>query len=365
METCHFTLVIPSLDPDERLSATVGAAVEAGINDILLVDDGSSPENRHYFTELAQRPEVTLITHEVNQGKGAALKTAFAWFLANRPDRTGVVTADSDGQHTVADILACGKEMNREEPEVILGCRDFSQENVPFRSRAGNRLTSLAFRLLFGMRVSDTQTGLRAIPAQYVESLMAAKGARYEFETNMLLLMSSLSVPYREIRIETIYFEENRTSHFRTVRDSLRIYGLIIKYAASSLISCGLDILLFFLFGLFLFPGSGRLDVFLNTALARVLSAAANFSINRSLVFESRSGKSRTFLRYVCLAVPIMLASWLFVWLLSNVLSIRSALLRTVIKVPVDTVLFLVSFRVQRQWVFGDKSDVSGGRANE
>lgn len=362
METCNFTLVIPSLDPDEHLPAIVGAAIEAGVSDIILVDDGSRPECRHYFAQLARRPEVTLLTHGLNQGKGAALKTAFAWFLANRPDRTGVVTADSDGQHSVADILACGRELDREEPVVILGCRDFSQKNVPLRSRIGNRLTSLVFRLLFGMNISDTQTGLRAIPARYIKPLMAAKGTRYEFETNMLLIMGSLNIPSREITIQTIYMEQNRSSHFRPVRDSLRVYGLIIKYAASSLLSCGLDILLFFLFGLLLFPGSGQLDVFLSTALARVLSAAANFSMNHTLVFESRSGKSRALLRYICLAVPIMLASWLFVYLLSNILSVQSALLRTVVKAPVDTVLFLVSFRIQRQWVFGDKPDFLEGK---
>lgn len=356
METYPFTLVIPSLDPDEKLSATVAAAIEAGIDDIILVDDGSRPACRHYFTELAQRPEVTLLTHEVNQGKGAALKTAFAYFLANRTDRTGVVTADGDGQHATADILACGKALGGGESAVVLGCRDFSQENVPARSRMGNHLTSLVFRLLFGMNISDTQTGLRAIPTRYIEPLMAARGTRYEFETNMLLLMGSLKIPSREIAIQTIYIEENRSSHFRPVRDSLRVYGLIIKYAASSLTSCGLDVLLFFLFGLFLFPGSGRLNVFLSTALARILSAAVNFFMNRALVFESRANIPRTFLRYACLAVPIMLASWLLVYLLSNVLSIQSALLRTVIKVPVDTVLFLISFRVQRQWVFRDKT---------
>ena len=360
METCNFTLVIPSLDPDEHLTATVVAAIEAGIDDILLIDDGSRPENRHYFTDLAARPEVTLLTHEVNQGKGAALKTAFAYFLANRSERTGVVTADSDGQHAVEDILACGEELEAGEPAVILGCRDFSRPDVPLRSRTGNRLTSLVFRLMFGMDLSDTQTGLRAIPAQYIGPLMAAKGTRYEFETNMLILMGSENIPYRELTIQTIYMDQNQGSHFRPVRDSLRVYGLIVKYAASSLCSCGLDILLFFLFGLFLFPGDGWLDVILNTTLARALSATANFFMNRSLVFESREKASRTFLRYVCLAVPIMLASGLLVYLLSNVLSIQSSLLRTLIKAPVDTALFLVSFRIQRQWVFGNNSEDSG-----
>ena len=240
METCNFTLVIPSLDPDEKLTATVLSAIEAGVDDILLVDDGSRPENRHYFTELAARTEVTLLTHQINRGKGAAFKTAFAYFLANRPGKAGVVTADGDGQHATA---------------VVLGCRDFSLEHVPPRNRAGNRITSVVFRLFCGMTLSDTQTGLRAIPTQYIGPLLAAKGTRYEYETNMLLLMGSLSIPYREVKIETIYFEGNRNSHFRPVRDSLRVYGLILKYMASSLLSSGLDVLLFFLFSRFLFPG--------------------------------------------------------------------------------------------------------------
>ena len=78
----NFTLIIPSLDPDEKLSQTVFACIAAGIDDIILVDDGSSKDNRHFFTELETAlPQVTLLTHEKNLGKGAALKTAFTYFL--------------------------------------------------------------------------------------------------------------------------------------------------------------------------------------------------------------------------------------------------------------------------------------------
>lgn len=356
METCNFTLVIPSLDPDGKLTATVLAAIEAGIDDILLVDDGSRPENRRYFTELAARAEVTLLTHPVNRGKGAALKAAFTWFLENRPGRAGVVTADGDGQHAIADIIACAEEMTRGESAVVLGCRDFSLEHVPPKSRAGNHITSAVFRLFCGMTLSDTQTGLRAIPTQYIRPLLAAKGTRYEYETNMLLLMNSLSIPYREVKIETIYFEENRASHFRPVRDSLRVYGLILKYMASSLFTSALDVLFFFLSSQFLFPGSGRLAVFLSTALARALSATANFTMNRRFVFESRTGAARALLRYVCLAIPVMTASWLCVWLLSDILQVESPLIRTLVKIPVDVLLFVVNFRVQRRWVFRERA---------
>ncbi len=356
MENCQFTLVIPSLNPDEKLLSTVSAAVEAGIDDILLVDDGSAAESRRYFRELADTyPQVTLLSHQENRGKGAALKTAFAYFLENRSGRFGVVTADGDGQHRMEDVLACAQEMMRGEPAVVLGCRDFGLEKVPPRSRFGNRATSLVFRLFFQMKLSDTQTGLRAIPAVYLEALMEAKGTRYEYETNMLILLGERNIPYREVTIETLYFDDNRASHFRPVRDSLRVYGLILKYAANSLASAGVDLLAFYLLGLFVFHGSGRLAVLGATVCARMLSLVVNFSLNRRFVFENNASRLEAFARYVCLAVPVMLISWLAVYGISCLAAGTGSLGRTLIKLPVDTALFLVSFRVQRKWVFRGK----------
>lgn len=354
----NFTLIIPTLDPDEKLSLTVTSAIAAGIDDIILVDDGSSREMRHYFTELvAAHPEITLLTHEKNLGKGAALKTAFAYFMENRQGREGVVTADGDGQHRMEDIVACAQEMMRGERAVILGCRDFDTEKVPPKSRFGNKFTSLVFRLFFGMKLSDTQTGLRAIPSQYIRTLMEADGARYEYETNMLLLMGQRNIPYREVKIETVYYDDNKATHFRPVRDSLRVYGLILKYAANSLASSGVDLLMFFLLGQFLFTGGDRLAVLLSTVGARVVSSVVNFLINKRFVFSNRSDMRKTFMRYVCLAVPVMLASWLTVYALSNLVGTGVGQFgRTLLKIPVDTVLFLISFRAQRTWVFAEQT---------
>ena len=359
----NFTLIIPALNPDEKLSQTVHSAISAGIDDIILVDDGSSRDNRHYFTELETAlPQVTLLTHEKNQGKGAALKTAFTYFLENRTGRDGVVTADSDGQHRIEDIIACANEMTHGEKAVVLGCRNFELAGVPAKSRFGNRITSLVFRLFFGMKLSDTQTGLRAIPAQYVRELMEAKGTRYEYETNMLLLMGQRHISYREVMIETVYFDNNNASHFRPIRDSIRVYGLIVKYIANSLASSAVDLLMFYLLGQFLFTGGGRLEVLLCTVGARIVSSVVNFVMNRRFVFENHSGIARTFIRYACLAVPVMLASWLTVYGLSRLARAGMGQLgRTLLKVPVDTVLFLISFRVQRRWVFAEEQQSGGG----
>ena len=229
MKRSDFTLIIPSLDPDEKLAETVKKAAEAGIDDIILVDDGSSPECRKRFRELEALPGVTVLTHSVNKGKGAALKTAFSYFLENRKGRSGVVTADGDGQHRTEDIIACADAMQSGGHAIVLGCRDFSLPDVPKRSRFGNTLTSRVFRVFCGMNISDTQTGLRAIPTEYLPDVIEAEGSRYEYETHMLLLMGKRKIPFREVTIETVYIDANASSHFRPVRDSLRVYGIIFK----------------------------------------------------------------------------------------------------------------------------------------
>ena len=259
MNKCDFTLIIPSLDPDEKLIETVKKSASAGIDDIILVDDGSSPECRRRFDELELLPYVTVLTHKVNMGKGAALKTAFSYFLENRKDRSGVVTADGDGQHRTEDIIACADEMKNGDHAIVLGCRDFSLPNVPKRSRFGNTLTSKVFRLLCGMCITDTQTGLRAIPKEYLPAVINAAGSRFEYETNMLLLMDMQNIPFREVTIQTVYIDENSSSHFRPVRDSLRVYGIIFKFIGSSLLSSAVDVLVFHILGILLASCVGAL----------------------------------------------------------------------------------------------------------
>lgn len=356
-ENINVTLVIPSLDPDEKLVETVKAAIANGFSDIILIDDGSKAENRKYFEILESYHGVTVLTHSVNRGKGAALKTAFEYFLANRPESDGVVTADGDGQHRINDIIACAKEMTNGEPAVILGCRDFSLPHVPERSRFGNKMTSGVFRVFCGMKISDTQTGLRAIPRKYIPTLITADGDRYEYETHMLLMLGACSIPYREIKIETVYYDNNEKSHFRPIRDSLRVYGLIFKYAASSLLSSAIDLWAFFILSHIFFSDNTKIHIFLATVLARVISMTVNFALNKKLVFKNSGNVVKTFLKYLCLAVPIMIASASLVYLITKLtlFSGATAFLKTLIKLPVDILLFLVSFRIQQKWVFNEK----------
>ena len=246
------SVVLPSLDPDEKLNAVIDGLLEYGFSNIILVNDGSKQENLHYFTDAAAaHPEIHLLHHEVNRGKGAALKTAFRWFLDNCPEGAGVVTVDGDNQHHPEDTRACCEKM-LETGHCILGCRDFTLDHVPNRSRFGNHTTSLVFKTFVGMTISDTQTGLRALPREAVEELVDVAGDRFEYETNMLLAFKEKAIPFEENKIRTVYIEENKSSHFRTFVDSWRIYKLILahffRYTVNSIVCAAVDTGLFTLF---------------------------------------------------------------------------------------------------------------------
>lgn len=347
------SVIIPAYKPDEKMLHTLETLIQTGFTDILVVDDGSGEEFSPIFEQVKTIPQCTLLRHPVNRGKGAALKTAMTFFLDNRPEQAGVVTADADGQHLPEDIAATAQAMLHHNT-VVLGCRDFSLPHVPSTSRAGNRITIAVFRLFFGMKVSDTQTGLRAFPRDTLPMIMTAKGDRYEFETYMLFLMNQHKIPFNEVKISTVYIEENKSSHFHKVRDSLRIYALIIKYLISSIIATVLDQGIFFLLKLLLGSVASILFIpstFIAAFAGRIVSSIVNYLINAKVVFEEQTGKT-TLIRYYILAMGQILVSACAVFLLENVFSIHSAFICTLVKIIVDILLFFFSFRIQHQWVF-------------
>ena len=356
------SVVLPSLDPDEKLTAVIDGLLGVGFRDIILVNDGSKEENLHYFTDAAKlHPEITLLHHEYNRGKGAALKTAFKHFLENRPDHAGVVTVDGDNQHHPEDTLACAKQM-LESGNTVLGVRDFNRPDVPKRSRRGNHITSAVFKFFCGMKISDTQTGLRAIPRDALEILVTVKGNRFEYETNMLLSMKGNGLSFEEVPIRTVYIEENKSSHFRVVRDSVRIYRLILghffKYTVSSIICSVVELVVYpaftWLLNLISFPGS--LLTTTTVFLSRIVSSLLNFFLNKKLVFGKKGQNAKTLRRYYTLAaiqllVEIGLENGI-VYLFG--ISETQLVERTVMHTLVMLFLFIFSYFIQQNWVFGD-----------
>ena len=357
------SVVLPSLDPDEKLTAVIGGLLEYGFSHIILVNDGSKPENLHYFEDAAaQHPEIQLLHHPVNLGKGAALKTAFRWLLENRPEAAGVVTVDGDNQHHPEDTRACTEHMLA-QGKVVLGVRDFSLPHVPPRSKAGNRITCAVFKIFCGMTLSDTQTGLRAIPTKYLKTLAQVTGDRFEYETNMLLALKEHHIAFDEVKIRTVYIEENKSSHFRAVQDSWRIYKLILghffRYTVSAVVSSVLEIALVAILNLLCRSSlTGLLLTTVTTVVSRMLSSLFNFYINMRLVFHSQENTGKALARYYMLALPQMLVQLLLtegVYLLFGITETQT-LLRVLLYVGVMGVLFIISYTIQQRWVFASKS---------
>lgn len=152
--------LVPAYQPDEHLLPLLESLRAAGFERVV-VDDGGGEAYRAVFAAV---PEGTaVLTHEGNRGKGQALKTGLSYIFDRYPPSAVVVTLDADGQHTVDDARRCAEAAEAAPDSLVLGVRTFGR-SVPLRSRMGNRLTRLVYRLSSGVRLQDTQTGLRAFP---------------------------------------------------------------------------------------------------------------------------------------------------------------------------------------------------------
>lgn len=350
VEYLQIPVIIPAYEPDEKLIGLLEELRKNGIQNVVVVNDGSSRDCDEVFRRAREEYKCDLLEHAVNLGKGRALKTAFNYCILKYPEMPGSVTADSDGQHSAECILRCMKALWERPETLILGCRNFDEADVPFRSRFGNKFTCGMFRYLAGIRISDTQTGLRAIPVSYMRTLMNVRGERFEYETNMLLEAKRNELAVAEVAIRTIYIEDNRTSHFHVIKDSARIYLIFAKFLFSSLSSSVVDLLLFSLLCLIL-KGKNWGEVTYITAatvLARVVSAAYNYLMNYKMVFKSKETVGKTGIKYLLLAVVQMGCSALLVNLLYPVFGG----LEVLVKMPVDILLFFASFVIQRELVY-------------
>jgi glycosyltransferase involved in cell wall biosynthesis len=344
------TLVIPAFEPGSSLADIVKHLSQYPFHLIVVIDDGSGLAFQTIFDQVKAMPRVTLLTHEVNCGKGAALKNAFRYITEHDAEQTRcIITLDSDGQHGEKDILAIARRAQSDGDKVILGVRAFA-EDVPLRSRFGNLLTRRVMRWVSQVDLMDTQTGLRCLPLEFAKATLAIEANRYEFELECILLAKSKKIPILQHPIETIYIDDNASSHFRPVIDSLRIYFVFVRYMMVSISSFLLDISLFT--GLYYLSG----QIIMSTYVARLVSGSLNFYFNKRAVF--RSHDQRRYLResygYIALAVFIATLSGIAV----NWLTTATGWQAPLVKILVDTQLFILSFFVQRFLIFNPKQHI-------
>ncbi len=356
MNTMDYLIVIPALNPNKDLIDYVDTLLSHGYSHVLVIDDGSREDCRFIFDEIKQKPGCEVLIHEVNMGKGRALKDAMLFYLENHTSGEsalrGMITVDSDGQHIVPDVNKVAGAMKENPESLVLGARNFNLDNVPPKSRFGNKCTVIAMRLFIGGNVHDTQTGLRGIPNNLIERFSRLPGDRFEYEMQMLIDAVHAHADIKEVLIETVYINNNSETHFRPIKDSVRIYKVILgtffRYLLSSLssflVDYGIFCALIWLLGKNYLSGN-RL-IWVSTVVARICSSMFNYLINKKVVFKSERGPA-TLVMYYILCVCVMALSALFVSLLNT-----TGFAPQIGKIVVDTLLFIVSYRIQKILIF-------------
>ena len=331
-----YVALIPSYEPTNKLEGIVKDLKALKKFDIIVVNDGSNKIYDKYFDKI--KKDVTYLSYDENHGKGYALKYGFKYIQENY-DECVVVTLDSDGQHTAKDTLNLCDIVSKKDNTILLGKR-LRGEKTPLRSKLGNSITRVVFRLSTGIDVYDTQTGLRAFKSDLLPFMLDVDGDRFEYEMNMLLEAPRKKINLEEETIETIYEDNNSGSHFNTIKDSYRIYKQIFKFMFASFSSFIVDYILYTILNIV----TGNL--ILSNIVARVFSSLYNYTINRNVVFKDKNSVVKSIIKYYLLAIFILAVNTCLLYLLSLVIN------KFVAKIIIELILFIVSYFVQKRFIF-------------
>ena len=330
-------ILIPSYEPDEKLIDLI-KTINRDEFDIVVVNDGSNASYNSIFHKIEK--DVKLISYDNNMGKGYALKTGIKWISDSYQKDYIIITMDSDGQHKIEDAKKLCHYIEKNPTHLVLGMRKRS-DKTPIRSKIGNGITKMIYNLLTGLNVYDTQTGLRAFSDKLVSFLLNIDGNRFEYEMNVLLASAKAKIIIKEIEIETIYIENNKGSHFKTIRDSYLIYKEIIKFSASSIISFFIDYLFYILF-------TNYFSITLSNVMARIISGTFNFQFNKKYVFQSKNHTLKKVISYILLALFILC----FNTFILNIFISTIYLNKYIAKLITEFILFILSYFIQRVIIF-------------
>jgi glycosyltransferase involved in cell wall biosynthesis len=221
LDPARISALIPAhLAPPD---AALVAEVRAHVGDVLLVDDGMPPDSAADLARLAAETGVGLLRLPANLGKGNAIAAGRRHLLARTPPPEAIVVLDSDGQHPPAAIPALLAAAT--DAELVIGDR-LRDHGMPRLRRFTNRFASRLLALITGHPVPDSQCGLRLLHGRALWRI-EFPGGRYESETLHLkrCLRSGIRVAW--VGIPALY--GGQPSSFRTVRDSTRVLGALLR----------------------------------------------------------------------------------------------------------------------------------------
>lgn len=185
---------------------------------VLVVDDGSEIP---VAGRLAGLPNVQVLRHEKNQGKGAAILTALD--EAAKIGASHLITLDADAQHNPEDIPKFLAAIKDAPTALLVGERDFTAANVPGSSKFGRWFSNFWLRVHTGCKLGDSQSGFRAYPVDFIR-MLTLRERRYAFEVEVLVESAWAGLPLGDVPIEVFYPKrEERVSHFKAFADNARI----------------------------------------------------------------------------------------------------------------------------------------------
>ncbi|OGE19388.1 hypothetical protein A3D83_04890 [Candidatus Daviesbacteria bacterium RIFCSPHIGHO2_02_FULL_41_10] len=214
-------VVIPAFNEEKRIKEVLRDLKKFNLL-VIVVDDGSV--DRTFL--VSKRYCKTVLRHEINLGKGAALKTGIeAAFLLGA---TAVIIMDSDGQHKTSDIPKFIGALSSGKTDVIFGSRNQGM-GVPFVRFTGNKAASVLISLLFGIYVSDLICGFRAFTKK-AYSKITWQSLGYGVETEMVIKTGQANLRYFEVPVETVYHDKFKGV---TILDALGILFSVFKWRLS------------------------------------------------------------------------------------------------------------------------------------
>lgn len=350
IEQPYLIALVPAYCPSPLLLNTVQALKASHyFYRIIVVDDGSGSEYDHIFSSL-ENFGCIIIRHMTNLGKGMALKSGLNYAGVHYKNAIGIITFDADGQHQVNNIISVGNALIAYKNRLILGSRLFDCK-APLRSKFGNYITRLVFSFITGIHIKDTQTGLRGIPMDLVPDLLRITNTGYDFELDMLLLCTNNNILLHEVTIDTIYIENNESSHFNPFLDSMKIYMVFMRFSISSLLTAFIDYCIFCL------CINYNMGILSSIFCGRILAGIFNFSTNKYFVFKSKRKLLTSATMYTLLVVLSGFISWVIIDKIMSNININIYLS----KILAEIILYFINFIIQRDIIFNYRK----GKINE
>ncbi len=331
-------IIIPAYNPPIELFEALLAKLDGAFKNVLIVNDGSDEEYNKFFKKLEKKYHV--LKHEYNLGKGKAIKTAYSFAIDNYPDVSAYVVIDCDNQHDVEDMINCCQKAMEHPDSLIIGVRDFSLANVPFKSKFGNIITRNIFKWLFNYSISDTQTGLRAVSPNLAKKLLEVSGDRYNYELKCLMACCENNIPIIEVPIKTIYIENNKESRFNPVKDSLIIYKEFVNYYFKLFIPYLISLIAFLAIFYLLNSNDDLKALILANSLAGIINIIANILMNYKNIYYHNNISNN--LVYVLKKILKYFIAGFFIYISYNLLDMNLLISKVLIDIILTIIIYII-----------------------